>query len=605
MKKEIDKIFIRFAGDSGDGVQVTGQQFTQTCALFGNDVQTYPDFPAEIRAPAGTLPGVSGYQVGIASEPLYTPGDHVDVLIAFNPAALMSNYQEVCQGGLIIVNSDSFHEKEFKKINIQENPLTSGLLAAYQVIDIALTQQTLTAVKELGLSMSQARKCKNFYALGVVCWLFSRDIKAIQAWMQEKFAGHDDIIAANQAALVAGYHFAETAELFHQRYCVAAAPLPAGEYRHITGNEAIALGLVAAASRSQRQVLLSAYPITPASTILHSATAYADLGVQTFQAEDEIAAVCASLGAAYGGILAATCTSGPGLDLKSEGIGLAVMAELPLVIIDIQRAGPSTGMPTKTEQTDLLTALYGRHGECPLPVLAPAKPSECFHLLLQAFALAIRYMTPVIFLSDGYLANNSEAWRLPDIDELPDLQPNFATADKESFSAYERDPTTLARPWAIPGTENLCHRIGGLEKDIHSGDISYQAENHQQMVNLRANKIKGIVRDIPAPTVDGESSGDILVIGWGSTYGAITAAMEIVRNQGISASAVHIRYLHPLPKDLHGLMQRFKKILVVELNTGHLSRLLKAEYLLEVMTLNKVTGKPFLVEEIVEKIESL
>lgn len=602
--KELDTVIIRFAGDSGDGMQLTGSQFTGTSAILGNDVHTFPDFPAEIRAPAGTLPGVSGFQLSFSERDIHTAGDQLDVLVAMNPAALKVNLADLVEGGILIVNTDGFDDKDLKKAKYAVNPLESGELNKYQLIAIPMTSLTMNAVKESGLSHSQARKCKNMFALGVVFWLYTRPLEFTIAWLENKFKKHPTIAQANIAALKAGFNFALTTELFAERYTVKKAHLPKGRYRQITGNEALGLGCVAAAVKAQRPMLLSGYPITPASAILHQVSKYGNFGIKTFQAEDEIAAICSSIGAAFGGSLAVTSTSGPGLDLKSEGIGLAVMTELPLVVIDVQRAGPSTGMPTKTEQADLLTAMYGRHGECPLPILAPASPGDCFNIVIEAFRIALKYMTPVIVLSDGYLANGAEPWKLPDVDELPDLRPAFH-ANAADFTPYSRNPTTLARLWAIPGTPGLEHRLGGLEKDKVTGNISYEPENHQTMIETRAAKVRGIARDIEPAKIIGAEQGRILVVSWGGTYGSVLSAVEELQAAGQSVAMVHLRHLNPFPANLGALLRQFDKVVVPELNHGQLSKLLKAEFLIDAIPLTKMTGKPFLISEIRQNLIEL
>lgn len=598
MSDEQATLVIRFAGDSGDGMQVVGSQFTETSAELGNDLHTFPDFPAEIRAPAGTLAGVSGFQVSISEREIHTPGDSLDALVAMNPAALKANLADLKPGGLLILNQDSFIDKELKKAGYASDPMTDGSLTAYQCMPLLITQLTLRAVEQFDIPHSQAKRCKNMFALGVVYWLFQRPLRHTEDWLQAKFVDSPEIAKANQQALIAGYAYGEASELFSDTYCVGKAELPSGEYRQITGNEALALACVAAATQSQRNVLLASYPITPASTILHQVAKYADYGVQTFQAEDEIAAVSAAIGAAYGGQLAVTTTSGPGLDLKAEAIGLAVMTELPLVVIDVQRAGPSTGMPTKTEQSDLLAAMYGRHGDNQVPILAPATPGECFTMLLEAFRIAIKYMTPVILLSDGYLAMGAEPWLIPDVNKLPDLQPHYATA-ADDFSPYQRDPETLARAWAIPGTKGLEHRIGGIEKADVTGQVSYDPENHAYMTHLRSQKIAGIADDIAALEVIGEESGDVLMVSWGGTYGACLTAVEQLQAEDVSISLVHLRYLNPFPKQLKTLLNRFKRVVVPELNAGQLCQLLRSQYLIDAQPISKISGKPFLVSELV------
>ncbi|MFI4937446.1 MAG: 2-oxoacid:acceptor oxidoreductase subunit alpha [Candidatus Berkiellales bacterium] len=598
-----DTAVIHFAGDSGDGMQVVGMQLTESCAAVGNDVRTYPDFPAEIRAPAGTLPGVSGFQLSFSALNIYTPGDHYDVLVAMNPAALKVSLKNLKQGGILIVDQDKFTEKDFKKANLPGNPLEQSDLSGFRVLQLPMTSLTLGALAELKLSRAAARKCKNMFALGVIYWLYHRPLEDTKAWIKERFAKDPDIVTANIDALRAGYHYAITAELFAEHFTVNAAPLPKGTYRQITGNQALAWGCIAAAVQAKLSLLVCGYPITPASDILQLLAKYGQFGVKTFQAEDEIAAIGAAIGAAFGGTLALTTTSGPGMDLKSETLGLAVMTELPLVVVDVQRAGPSTGMPTKVEQSDLLTAMYGRHGECPLPVLAAATPGDCFNMVIEAFRIALKYMTPVILLSDAFLANSAEPWKIPDLESLPDLAPRFSQ-DKANFLPYQRDPITHSRPWAIPGTPGLEHRIGGLEKEHETGNISYDADNHQFMVNMRAAKIQGIENDLPPLEVMGASTGDVLVIGWGGTYGSIRTAVEALQAEKYSISAVHLRYLNPMQKDLKQIISHFKQVVVVELNSGQLCQLLRARFLVDAQGINKVAGKPFSSAELKEQLLS-
>lgn len=596
LRQERERITIRFAGDSGDGMQLTGDQLTVTSALVGNDIRTFPDFPAEIRAPAGTLPGVSGFQLSFSNHDIHTAGDSLDVLVAMNPAALKVNLEDLNANGLIIVNSDNFAESDLRKAAYSENPLESDALEGYRVYQVPLSALTLKAVEESGLSKKQADRCKNLFALGVVFWLFDRPVEHTLSWIENKFGHLPNVMLANQLALKAGYNFAMTME-FAEHYKIKPASLPPGIYRQITGNQALALGCVAAAVQAKQPMLLSSYPITPASDILHELAKYQHFGIKTLQAEDEIAAVCGAIGAAFGGSLALTTSSGPGILLKAEGISLAITAELPLVVIDVQRAGPSTGMPTKTEQADLLMAIHGRHGESPLAVIAPQTPGDCFDIALEAFRIALKYMTPVIVLSDGYLANGAEPWLLPNIEGLPDLQPVFHT-DPTNFSPYLRNPETLARAWAIPGTPGLEHRLGGLEKDSVSGNVSYDSMNHQEMVNTRAAKIQGIAKELPLLEVKGAKQGKLLVIGWGGTYGAITSAVESLQAEGKSVASVHLRYLFPLQKNLGAILQNYEKVLVPELNLGQLCAILKAQFLIDVIPLNKVQGKPFLVSEL-------
>lgn len=602
--QELETVVIRFAGDSGDGMQLTGTQFTNASALMGNDVHTFADFPAEIRAPAGTLPGVSGFQLSFSSQEVHTPGDQLDVLIAMNPAALKVNLGDLAENGILLVNSNSFEPKELKKAGYIENPLETHELDQYRVFELPFTDLTLNAVKELGLSHSQATKCKNLFALGVVFWLYTRPLEPTLNWLQQKFKNKPEIAQANQLALRAGFNYALTTELFTEHYTVKKARLKPGYYRQVTGNEALGLGCLAVAMKAKQPMLLSGYPITPASNILQQLAKYEAYGIKVFQAEDEIAALCATIGAAYGGSLALTTTSGPGFDLKSEAMGLAVMTEIPLVVVNVQRAGPSTGMPTKTEQADLLTAMYGRHGECPMPILAPASPSDCFAIMLQAFQVALKYMTPVIVLSEGSLATGAEPWLIPQLDDLPDYKLSFHT-EAEGFTPYTRNPETLARLWAIPGTPGLEHRIGGLEKDTRTGYVSYEPENHQKMVALRAAKVQKVADDWPAIEILGAPQGKVLIVGWGSTYGAILAAVTELQLRGEAVSAIHLRHLFPLQKDLGAILKQFDKILVPELNLGQLSRLLRAEFLVDAISFSKTTGKPFLVGEIYQRVIDL
>lgn len=604
---ERDAVVIRFAGDSGDGMQLTGSQFTNTSAVMGNDVYTFPDFPAEIRAPAGTLPGVSGFQLCFSAKPIHTAGDKLQVLVAMNPAALKVNLPDLEEGGLIILNENSFVDKEFKKAAYAHDPLQSGELDQYRVFSFPISDLTLNAVKLLGLSHSQAMKCKNLFALGIVYWLYSRSMDQTLSWLEKKFADKKNIAEANQTVLKAGYNYALTIGLFTERYIVKKAILPPGKYRQITGNEALALGCAAVALKSQQTFLLSGYPITPASAVLSQAAKYSNAGIHVFQAEDEIAAMSATVGSAFGGGMAMTITSGPGFDLKSEALGLAVMTELPCVIVDVQRAGPSTGMPTKTEQADLLMAMYGRHGECPVPILAPQSPSDCFSIVIEAFQIALKYMTPVIILSDGYLATGAEPWLIPDVESLPDLKPKFYEDNitDEKFSPYLRNPETLARVWVIPGTKNLEHRIGGLEKDFVTGNISYDPENHQKMTEIRARKVQNIAHHIPELEIQGKPSGKLLVISWGGTYGSVFSAVESLQTEGVDVSAIHLRYLNPFPKNLKNILKSFDQILVPELNNGQLCRLLRAEFLVDAKSYSKITGRPFLIHELREKILSL
>jgi 2-oxoglutarate ferredoxin oxidoreductase subunit alpha len=595
---------IRFAGDSGDGMQLTGTHFANESALAGNDLGTLPDFPAEIRAPAGSLAGVSAFQLNFSSTEVFTPGDDLDVLVAMNPAALSVNIGDLKPGGILIIDGDTFTDQNLRKAEYAANPLTDGSLAAYQVVKLDLTKLTTGALKDLGLPARTVTRCRNFTALGLASWLFHRPIEETLAWIRDRFSKTPDMLEANVRALKAGYHYGETTELFVVSYEVPPAAIEPGTYRNVTGNSAMALGLVAAARRAGRPLFLGSYPITPASDLLHELSGFKNFGVITFQAEDEIAAIGAAVGAAFGGAIAVTTTSGPGMNLKAETIGLAVSVELPVIVCDIQRAGPSTGLPTKTEQADLFQSLYGRHGESPVPVLAASTPADCFATAFEAARIAVKYMTPVIVLSDGYLANGAEPWRLPASGDLPSIPVTFRT-EPVGFFPYLRDPETLARPWAIPGTPGLEHRVGGLEKEYLTGNVSYAPANHEQMVRVRDRKIAGIAREIPVTQVAGAQQGDLLIVGWGGTYGSIAAAVRELRGQGASVGHVHLRYLNPLPTDLGGVLGRFRRILVPELNLGQLVRVLRAEYLVDAVGLNKIQGRPFKVGEITARARAL
>ncbi|MGH7478244.1 MAG: 2-oxoacid:acceptor oxidoreductase subunit alpha [Candidatus Methylomirabilales bacterium] len=602
--EELDEVVIRFAGDSGDGMQLAGMQFTNETAVAGTDLATLPDFPAEIRAPAGTLFGVSGFQINFSSHEIFTPGDNPDVLVMMNPAALKVNLRDLKPGGIIIADTAEFTENNLKKAGFATNPLEDGSLAKYQLFPVDITQMTLRAVEGLNLNMKVASRCKNFYALGLTSWLFTRPIDPTIRWIEGRFKKTPELVDANIRALKAGYHFGETAEMFAVQYEVKPARLAPGKYRNITGNTATALGFIAAAERAGLPLFLGSYPITPASDILHEVASYKNFNVYTFQAEDEIAAVGSALGAAYGGAIGICTTSGPGMLLKQEMINLAVMVELPLIIADIQRAGPSTGMPTKTEQADLLMAIYGRASESPVVVLAPATPGECFFMAFEAVRLATKYMVPVIYMSDGYLANGAEPWQIPKVSELPQIDVQFRTRP-EGFQPYLRDPETLARAWVKPGTPGLEHRIGGLAKEDVTGHVSYDPINNEKMVRLRAEKVARVAMDIPRTDVHGDPSGKLLVIGWGSTYGALVEATERVRAQGKSVSHVHLRYLNPLPSDLKEIIRRFETVLVAELNTGQLLKIIRAEYLVDAKGMNKIQGYPFKVGELMQKIQEL
>ena len=601
---EIENVTIRFAGDSGDGMQLTGTQFTNTSAILGNDISTLPDFPAEIRAPAGSLPGVSGFQINFSSRDIRTPGDEPNVLVAMNPAALKVNLHDLEKGGILIINSDAFAELNLKKAGYEKNPLEDGSLSGYRVISIPLTELNLNALKELSLGKKEADRCKNFFALGMMYWLYDRPLDPTLKWIQSKFQKNPVVLEANVRALRAGYNYADTTELFTTHYRVRKASLAPGKYRNITGNEATALGFIAASQVAKRPLFYASYPITPASDILHELSRHKNFGIKTFQAEDEIAAMTAAIGASFAGHLGLTGTSGPGVALKSEAIGLAVMTELPVVIANIQRGGPSTGLPTKTEQADLLQAMFGRNGECPVPIVAAATPSDCFAMAFEAFRIATMFMTPVFYLSDGYLGNGSEPWKLPKVEDLPKIDIEYRT-DPEGFHPYLRNEETLARPWAIPGTAGLEHRIGGLEKQHITGNVSYDPNNHEFMVRLRAEKVARIANFIPEAEVFGKPEGDLLVVGWGGTYGAITSAVESVQNRGKAVSSVHLRHLNPFPRNLGQVLARFDKVLVPELNLGQLCLLLRAKYLVDAVGFNKVKGHPFKISELVERIEEM
>jgi 2-oxoglutarate ferredoxin oxidoreductase subunit alpha len=601
---ELEDVTIRFAGDSGDGMQLTGTQFTNTSAIFGNDISTLPDFPAEIRAPAGSIPGVSGFQINFSSRDIRTPGDEPNVLVAMNPAALKVNLPDMERGGIIVVNNDAFVDLNLKKAGYTRSPLEDGSLAGYRVISIPLSELNANALKNLNLGKKEAERCKNFFALGMMYWLFDRPVGPTLKWIAEKFGKKSHLVEANSLALTAGYNYADTTELFTTYYRVRKAALAPGKYRNITGNEATALGFVAASQVAKRPLFYASYPITPASDVLHELSRLKNFGVKTFQAEDEIAAMGAAIGAAFAGQLGLTGTSGPGVALKSEAIGLAVMTELPVVIANIQRGGPSTGLPTKTEQADLLQAMFGRNGECPVAIVAPASPADCFRMAFEAFRIATQFMTPVFYLSDGYLGNGSEPWRIPPVDELPKIEIQFAT-DPKGFYPYLRDERTLARPWAIPGTPGLEHRIGGLEKEHITGSVSYDPENHEFMIRMRAEKIARIAETIADIEVFGEPQGKLLVVGWGGTYGAITSAVESLQKRGKAVSSIHLRYLNPFPKNLGQVLSRFEKVVVAELNLGQLLWLLRARYLVDAVGIHKVKGLPFKISELVGKIEEL
>ncbi len=607
--EERESVTIRFAGDSGDGMQLVGAQLSKTSAFLGNDVRTMPDLPAEIRAPAGSLAGVSGFQIHFSSVDIHTPGDRLDALVAMNPAALKTHLDDLEPDGLLLVNEDAFEAAELAKAGYDKNPLEDGSLACYRVLAVPMGMLNRAALVELKLTPREADRCKNFFALGLVYWLFDRSLELTLEWIQAKFAKNPAVLEANTRSLRAGYHYGETMEALPVHYRVPAAPVRPGRYRRITGNEGLALGMVAAAKTARIPLLYAGYPITPASDLLHLLAGWQRFGVRAFQAEDEMAAVSAALGAAFGGALGVTATSGPGVSLKSEGLGLAVMAELPLVVINIQRAGPSTGMPTKTEQADLLQALFGRNGECPAIVLAPASPGDCFAMMFEAARLALGYMTPVVLLSDAYLAQVAEPWPVPKPEELPALTarlaegPNAMKDGQPRFLPYQRDERGV-RPWAIPGTPGLEHRLGGMEKEDGSGDVSYEPLNRERMVHARAAKIARVAEDIPPLTVHGPDKGALLVLGWGGTFGAIRTAVERAQRKGLSVAHAHLRYLNPFPANTENLLRRYRKVLVPELNGGQLRFLLRGEFLLDVVGLSKVQGRPFTVREIEEAIDA-
>jgi len=603
-RETLEHAVIRFCGDSGDGMQITGSQFTNTVALYGNDIATFPDFPAEIRAPAGTLPGVSGFQVHFSSHDVYTPGDIVDALIAMNPAALKMNLADLKPNGILIVNLDNFEETDLRKAQMTVNPLEDHSLDGYRVFPVELGKLTRAALKDLGLDAKSMDRCKNFFALGMCYWLYNRSMETTLRWIEDKFKAKPALVNANRTAMQAGYSYCEATEAFQITYEIPPAKLAPGTYRNISGNSALAMGFVAASQKSGLPLFLGSYPITPASDILHELSMYKNFGVITFQAEDEIAAITSAIGAAYGGALGITTTSGPGMALKTEALGLAVAVELPLVVCDIQRGGPSTGLPTKTEQADLLQALFGRNSEAPVPVLAPSTPGDCFWIALEASRIAIKYMVPVIILSDGYLANGAEPWKIPEVSQLPDISVKFET-NPVGFHPYQRNPETLARPWAIPGTPGLEHRIGGIEKQDVTGNVNYEPLNHERMVRLRAGKVAAIVQDIPDVVPAGDPSGDLLIVAWGSTYGSVAAAVRSQRDKGRRVGHVHLRHLNPFPKNLGDVLMRYDKVLVPEMNMGQLVMLLRAKYLVDAVGYNKIQGKPFKKAEIEQKIDEM
>jgi len=603
-RRPVERVVIRFAGDSGDGMQLVGDRFTDVSAAFGNDLATLPNYPAEIRAPAGTIAGVSSFQVHIADFDILTPGDAPNLLVAMNPAALKANVGDLPPGGALLVNLDAFDDRNLAKAGYAANPLDDGTLAAFTVYSVPMTSLTQEATASLGVKPRDAERSKNFFALGVICWMYSRPYESVLTWIEQKFASREMVRDANLAAFKAGYNFGETAEIFENPVEVKPARLPAGRYRNITGNVATAYGFIAAAQQANLSLVYASYPITPASDVLHELSKHKNFGVRTMQAEDEIAAAAIAIGAAFAGSLAITGTSGPGVDLKSEAMGLALSLELPLVLLDVQRGGPSTGLPTKTEQADLLLAMYGRHGESPLPIIAAQSPSDCFDAAFEACAIAIKYRTPVILLTDGYLANGAEPWRFPTTSDLPDISTTFATEPNhgDAYWPYLRDETTLARPWARPGTPGLMHRVGGIEKADGSGNINYDPANHERMVELRAEKVARVANDYPPTEVDGDVDADLLVVSWGSTRGFVKAAMRDARAAGAAVAHVHLRNMNPFPNDLGDIVARYPKILVPEMNSGQLARMLRAEYLVPTESLTKIQGLPFRAAEIEAKI---
>ncbi len=596
----LKQVVIRFAGDSGDGMQLTGDRFTDVSAAFGNDLQTLPNYPAEIRAPAGTVNGVSSFQVQISDHDILTPGDLPTVLVAMNPAALKANIGELAPGGTLLVNADAFEERNLEKAGYQASPLEDGSLSAFRVIQVPMTSMTLEATRELGVKPRDAERSKNFFALGLLSWLYTRPVEPTIAWIEKQFAKRELVLGANLAAFKAGYNFGDTAELWEHPYEIAPASLAPGTYRQITGNLATAYGFVAAGYLSKLPVTYASYPITPASDVLHELSKHKNFGVRTLQCEDEISAAGVAIGAAFAGHLAVTGTSGPGVDLKSEAMGLAVMVELPMVVLDVQRGGPSTGLPTKTEQADLMLAMYGRHGEAPMPIVAAATPSDCFDAAIEASRIALKYRTPVLLLTDGYLANGAEPWLLPDVESLPEISVEFQTEPNhgDDYWPYLRDPETLARPWALPGTPGLMHRVGGIEKQDGTGNVNYDPVNHETMMHLRQAKVAGIAADIAPVEVDDPDGAELLVLGWGSTWGVAQQAVRQARAAGHKVAHAHLRHLNPFPANLGEVLARYPKVLVPEMNLGQLSRLVRAEYLVDAKSLTKVQGLPFRASEI-------
>ncbi len=602
--EHLEEATIRFAGDSGDGMQLVGTQFSETSGFAGNEVNTFPDYPSEIRAPEGTLYGVSAFQVHFGTHNIHTSGDHIDVLIAMNASSLKVNLANLRKGGIIIANTEGFDSRNLTLAKYESNPLESGILNDYEVNTLDITKELKSALSDIDVQSKLISKIKNIFALGITYWLFHRPLEPTINWINKKFKGKDDVILANIHALRAGWNYAEKNPNFKQQYVVDRSPLPPGRYRSITGNEAIALGLVVASRKANLPLFLGSYPITPATDVLHAISGYKKYGVKHLQAEDEIAGICSAIGAAFGGSLAATTTSGPGLSLKTEAMGLAVMTELPLIIVDVQRAGPSTGIPTKTEQSDLLMGMFSRHGEAPMPIVAASGSADCFDITLEAVRIALKYMTPVLILSDGYIGQASEPWKIPSLTTLPEIKAYF-TNNPNGFAPYKRDEETLRRQWAIPGFQNMEHRIGGLEKEDGSGNVSSDSVNHEKMTTLRAEKINRIANDIPELNVEGEQEGDVLMLSWGSTYGAAKTAFERLRAKGHSLSFAHLRYLNPFPKNLGEVLGRFQRVVIPELNMGQLQLLIQAKYLKQVTGIHKMQGKPFKSTEIESKLESL
>ena len=602
--EHLEDVTIRFAGDSGDGMQLIGTQFSDTSGSIGNELNTFPDYPSEIRAPEGTLYGVSAFQIHFGSKHILTTGDQIDLLVAMNASSLKVNLQNLKPGGLIIANSEGFDEKNIRLAGYQANPLVDETLNNYHVVSVNMLKEIKDDLNDLDISPKILQRTKNIFALGMTYWLFNRPIEPTVNWINKKFNGHDEVILANIHALKAGWNYAQKSESFQKQYIIDKSSLPSGVYRNITGNQAVALGLVTSAKKANLPLFLGSYPITPASEILHALSAYKKYGVRHLQAEDEIAGITSAIGAAFGGSLAATTTSGPGLSLKSEALGLAVMVELPLIVIDVQRAGPSTGLPTKTEQSDLMQVIYGRHGEAPLPVLAASSPSDCFNMTLEAARIALKYMTPVILLTDGYIGQATEPWRIPALDSLPNISPQFAT-DASTFAPYKRDEKTLARMWAIPGMEGMEHRIGGLEKADITGEVSHDSMNHERMVKLRSQKVERIASDIPELEIHGPKEGELLVLSWGSTYGAARTAFLKLTERGVPISFAHLRYINPFPKNLGDVLTRFNQVVIPELNTGQLKNLIQAKYLKNIIGINKVQGKPFKTSDLENEILKL